>query len=111
MIEKIVIQHLNSVQNVPVYAEVPTNPPKKFIVIEKTAGGINNHVCRSTIAVQSYDETMLGAAELNEELKGHMMTMVTLPDVSAVVLNSDYNYTDNESKRYRYQAVYNIVHF
>lgn len=111
MIEKTIIQYLNTVQTIPVFAEVPNTPPNKFIVVEKTSGGMNNHLCNSTVAVQCYGASLFDAAELNETIKGHMFTMVSLPGVSAVVLNSDYNFTDEESKRYRYQAVFNIAHF
>lgn len=111
MIEKTVIQYLSEVQTVPVYAEVPTEPPTEFIVVEKTSGGRNNHINDSSIAIQSYSNTMLGAADLNELMKGYMLSLVSLSEVSRVILNSDYNYTDTSTKRYRYQAVYDIVHY
>ena len=34
-----------------------------------------------------------------------------LDAVSASRLNSDYNFTDTTTKRYRYQAVYDLVYF
>lgn len=111
MIEKTVIQYLNQVQTVPVFAEVPTNPPNEFVIVEKTSGGMTNHISESKIAIQSYSETLLGAAELNEEMKGYVFSLVSLSEISRVFLNSDYNYTDTSTKRYRYQAVFDITHY
>ena len=37
--------------------------------------------------------------------------MVALDEVSKVSLNSDYNFTDAATKRYRYQAVFDIIHY
>lgn len=111
MIEKTIIKFLTENYDVPVFAEVPTTPPKRFIVIEKTSGGRTNHVNRSTVAVQTYGENLLDAAEMSDDLKTWMFLLVSDPTVSAVVLNSEYNYTDTTTKRYRYQSIYDIVHF
>ena len=40
-----------------------------------------------------------------------MRDAVTLDDVISCKLNSDYNYTDKETKRYRYQAVFDIRYY
>ena len=37
--------------------------------------------------------------------------IVSLYSIGSAKLNSDYNYTDMETKRYRYQCVYNIVFY
>ena len=39
-----------------------------------------------------------------------MAGIVELPDVSRSALNSDYNYTDTDTKTYRYQAVYDLTY-
>jgi len=48
---------------------------------------------------------------LNEAVKAAVEMLVELDDVSSVSLNSDYIYTDTESKKYRYQAVFDIKHY
>ncbi len=48
---------------------------------------------------------------LNEEVKQAIEKMVELPSISRVELNSDYNFTDTETKRYRYQAVVDFIYF
>ena len=37
--------------------------------------------------------------------------MITLNSISKIKLNSDYNFTDTETKEYRYQAVFDINHY
>jgi hypothetical protein len=52
------------------------------------------------------------AAELSEEVVTLMCYgLVGLEEVSKVSLNSEYNYTDTVEKKYRYQAVFDIVHY
>ena len=40
-----------------------------------------------------------------------MRNIIELDNVSKAKLNSDYNYTDTAKKRYRYQAVYEVIYF
>ena len=99
-----------------VFAERPDNIPEKYIVLEKTGTSTSNMITTSTVAIQSCCDSMQGksfldAAELNEELKGVMEELIELDDIVMVNLNSDYNYTDDTTKEYRYQAVYEITHY
>ena len=49
---------------------------------------------------------------MNEEIKAMMLDgLITLGAVAKVDLNSDYNFTDTTTKTYRYQAVFDIVHY
>ena len=111
MIEKTVYHYLG--QSFPAFMEIPESfPDKPFVVIEKLpGGGKENHINSSRIAVQSYGNTLFEAAVLNERVKELMDQMVALDEVSKVSLNSDYNFTDAATKRYRYQAVFDIIHY
>lgn len=111
MIEQIVLNHLSTALSVPVFAELPTPLEKSFAVIEKTGSGISNHINSATIAVQAYADTLLGAAQLNEAVKEAMENLIDLDSISRCKLNTDYNFTDTASKRYRYQAVFDITHY
>lgn len=111
MIEKIILDYLSAVMTVPVKMEAPENPPAEFCVIEKTGSDVSNHIKRATVAVQSYAASLYQAAELNEEVKAAMENLSALPEISKVSLNSDYNFTDTQTKKYRYQAVFDIYHF
>ena len=72
---------------------------------------MEDYIYHATVALQSYSYTLLNAAVLNDKVKKAMDEMIELPEISSSKLNSDYNFTDTATKRYRYQAVYNIVFF
>ena len=111
MIEAIVLNYLNAHLSVNVFAEKPTNPPEKYVVIDKIGSSKENYLSSSTIAFQSYAESKYQAALLNEQVKEAVENMIVLDEVSKVELNSDYNFTDTTTKEYRYQAVYEIYHY
>ena len=106
MIETTVLNYLDGVLTEPCSMEVPENPPETFVVIEKTGSSRANRVNSATFAIQSYAGTMEKAAELNEKVKTAMDNIITLSDIGGVYLNSDYNFTNTQTEKYRYQAVY-----
>ena len=111
MIEKVILNYLKEQLNVPVYMERPEKDTGEYVVIEKTGSGRMNHIDRATFALQSFGNSLARTAEINEDVKAAMDDLITLPEVSRSQLNSDYNYTDTQKKRYRYQAVYDITHY
>ncbi len=110
-IEELALGYLSGTLEVPVYMEVPENCPSSFVVMEKTGSRRENRVNHATIAVQSYAETLYGAAALNERVKEAMDGLGALHQIGSAKLNSDYNFTDTATKKYRYQAVYDITHY
>ena len=111
MVEATLLNYLASCLTVPVYMEVPEDIPESFAVLEKVSGGMTDHIYSASFAIQSYAKSMYDAACLNEEIKGHMLYGAVPDEICSVRLNSDYNYTDLNTKRYRYQAVYDIKHY
>lgn len=111
MIEKTILDYLKTKLTVPVYMEEPVDAPGSFVLIEKTGSGRENYIQASTFAFQSYAESLYEAALLNETLKNVIDSLIVLDDIGQVRLNSDYNFTDTTTKRYRYQAVYDITHY
>ena len=111
MVELIVLNYLTNNLDVPIYMEEPENPPESYVVLEKTGSGEANHIERATMAVQSYGASLYDAAVLNGAVKSCLYEMLSLPQITSVNLNSDYNFTDPETKRYRYQGVYDIVYY
>lgn len=111
MIEKIVIDYLEESLGIPVYAEYPENAEALFCVVEKTGSRRDEMIDFSTIAIQSYAPTLYMAAELNLRVKAVMEDIMDLPSINEAELNGDYNFTDLEMKRYRYQAIYEITHY
>lgn len=111
MIEAVIREYLEQALDVPVYLQVPSNPAAKYVSIERTGGGDSNFINSATFAIQSWADSLYEAANLNEQVKELMNNAVTLPMISASDLNSDYNYTDTTTKKYRYQAVYDLTHY
>ena len=111
IIEKFICTYLNERLSVPAYMEEPKEPPKEYVLIDKIGSSESNMIQSAVIAVQSYGESLYRAALLNAEVKELMRDSVVLDSISRCRLNSDYNYTDTETKRYRYQAVFDIVYY
>lgn len=111
MIEEIVVGYLTS-KGYTVYGEEPEKPPQTYAVIGKVGSDEENYISRALITVRSYAPTLLDAAKLNKQIKHDMLYgLLELPQIVGVRLNSDYNNTDPETKRYRYQAVFDITYY
>lgn len=111
MIEEIVQNYLSSKLQVAVRMEEETDLQAEYVLIEKTGGGGTSYIKRATLAIQSYAATRYKAAAINEEVKNAMENIVGLNEISKCTLNTDYDYTDTTRKKYRYQAVFDIVHY
>lgn len=114
LIEKVINDYLNNLEDglAPSYTEMPKTFPGKCYLIEKTGDTRTDHVNRATVAIQSYGGSLYEAMVLNEALKDIMLNdLIQLNEVAGVKLNSDYNYTDTTTKRYRYQAVFSITYY
>lgn len=111
MIEKIIRDYLLSVLTVPVYTDVPANPPESYCVIERTGGGNREHIRDAQIVVDSYGSTRWNAASLHEEVLKKLPDIATGDVVSSCEVNSEYDNTDTETKRYRYGAYFNVVYY
>ena len=111
MIETEVLNVLTAVlAPVPVSMEVPSPMPGTFVVLEKTGTSRTDHITTSTFAVQSWAPTVLDAARLNEQAKAAMDALPARRGIGAARLETDYTFTDPATHRYRYQAVYRVVH-
>lgn len=110
MIEMTVVEYLSTTLSVPAYMEMPEKAPERFVLVEKTGGFVENHIYSATLAIQSYAGSMYEAASLNEVVKKAMDNIIVLDAVSRSKLNTDYNFTDTTKKKYRYQAVYDLVY-
>lgn len=116
MIEKIILDYLNrciteNALGIKAYMERPAENPSSYVLIEKTGGGEENHIKNSTLAIQSIGTSLYEAAALNESIKDFMRAAISLDSITRVEVNSDYNFTDGNTKTYRYQAVFDITHY
>lgn len=111
MIEIIILNHLKDQFTVPVRLEKPEPAPTEYVLLEKIGSSRTNMLSSSTFAFQSYSDSMYGASSLNEKVKQAVDSLIELDDIASIRLNSDYNFTDTTTKKYRYQAVYDIKHY
>lgn len=112
MIELTVYNYLKRIlTDVTVTTEIRQGMPDSFVFIEKTGSSMRDRLNVSKVAVQSYASSLYNAMLLNERTKEAMLNMVSEPEITNVELNSDYNYTDTQTKQPRYQAVFEITHY
>lgn len=111
MIEAIVRNYLKEKLSVEVYMEEPEEIPESYVIIEKTGGGKSNGLNSATLAIQSYAQSLADACLLNEAVKLALEDIDMQDPISKAELNTDYNFTDTETKRYRYQAVYDFIYY
>ena len=82
-----------------------------YVLIDQTGSAKTNHITTTTVAIQSYGASLYEAMLLNERVKDVMDGFLALNEVARVQLDTDYNFTDTETKQYRWQAVYQITHY
>ena len=112
MIELLVLNYLKSVlTDVTVTTEIRQGMGDKFVLIEKTGSGMSEMLPSATFAVQSWACYIYDAMVLNERVKTAMLNLPTIKEVTKCTINSDYNYTDTDTKHPRYQAVFDVVHY
>ena len=111
MIEKTVLDYMNTFSSIPWYMETPVAPPEEYGLIQKTGSSRDNWIYRATIVLQTHAASAYRAACLNEETKTLMDQIIMMHEIAASRLNSDYNFTNTQTKKYRYQAVYDLVHY
>lgn len=110
MIEIVLLNYLKEVLSVDVFMEIPPNPPATYVRIEKTGSSEEEYIETATFALQSYADSMYEAALLNREVIDKMRKIIKLDEVFKVKLNSDYNFTDPSTKKYRYQCIFDITY-
>lgn len=110
MIEVTLISYLSEQLDVPVVMEAP-DQLTDYVLIDKTGSSRTNHIITSTFAIQSYGSTLYEAMLLNGRVEEAMNGFLNDSQVTRVELETDYNFTDTDTKQYRWQAVYDITHY
>jgi hypothetical protein len=112
LIEQTIIDYLLTEDALlPVYAEYPQNPPEHFIIIERTSSDESDFVRNATVAIQTISDSLHDAARMCEWIKTIMGGMPdAVENVFSCRLNSAYNFTDTDTKQYRYQSVFDITY-
>lgn len=113
MIESTILSFLSETElDAPIYMEIPSRPPEEFYVMENTGQRMTDHVRTTTLAVQSYAQSLERAADLAYDIDQVILNrLVELDEVAGVRVNSVHNFTDPSTKQYRYQGVYVVTHY
>lgn len=111
MIENIVRKYLKGQLDTPAYLEEPLSPPAGYILVGKTGSSDSAYLSRATVTVQTYGASLLDAAALCDRVKAAMQGITGLEEVTHCECGGDYNFTDPETHRYRYQAVFYITYY
>lgn len=109
-IEEIICNYITEELDVVCSPVKPSRPFHNKVFVERT-GGTGRFIKNTTVAIQSYGDSMYEAAVLNDMVIAKMYEAVELDPIIEVVLNSNYDFTDTETKEYRYQAVFDITHY
>lgn len=110
MIELVICNYLSSKLDCPVLPEKPDRPFGRMVFVERT-GGRGKFLYETTFAIQSYADSLYEACALNDDVIKAMEGLIECDEITKVSLNSNYNYTDTTTKEYRYQAVFDVIHY
>ena len=107
-----IIEYLNgAIKEIPSYAENPIDPVEEYFVVEQTGGDVVDHTKSVIITIKSYSTSLEKALQNNTLVIAAMGDLILQDDISLISLNGYYNNTDTAKKKYRYQAVFQIVPF
>lgn len=109
IIDEIVIEYLSKVLDEPVFKEKPKNI-KRYVLVQRSGRNEKDKLYNASFIFQSYAESLFEAASLNERVIKAMENMVTLSIVSASKHIDDYEYTNTQTKEYRYQAIFGVYY-
>ncbi len=114
MIEKVIRAKLLEALGVGVYFTEPPKPPREYIIIDKigSSEGAARVINSVTLAVQSiHADSIGGAMELNERVKKAVSALEADDRFTRVRCNSDGDFTDPETRRFRWQALFEITYY
>ena len=111
MIEEKILSYLNNNLEPTTYMEQPKQKLARFYLLERTAGGETNHINDGSFIVQSYAPTLFEASRMNNAMIKVFQSLIELPEITRVVLNSSYNYTDPATQQYRFQANFVVTYY
>lgn len=111
MIELTVKQFVEASLPVPLFMEYPEDPPDSFVVLRKGDSGRDNFLDSAMIVADSYGQSLLEAARLNELVKSILDNLILLDSICGSRRGGDYPAYDTTNKRHRYQAVQNLLHY
>lgn len=110
MILELVKKYLEENMNIPVHMEIPADPPKKYLTIQKLDGGKTNQVKAITLSIEAYDESKYKASMLSDKVEEQMESLGESDKVFSCKLGGGGDDTDSISKKYRFETIWNIYY-
>ena len=106
-------RHLEGKTVYPAFLEEPAKAqrPPRYYIVARMGVSPQNHIHHGRIVVQSYAPSLVEAMALNRAAYDAMQSLPELSAVTAAGLASDYNFTDETTGRYRWQAVYEVIYY
>lgn len=111
MIELIIKKYIENNSDIKVFFEFPKENLKEFVLIDYIGSSSSNQLNSTRLAIQSYSYSLFKVASLNNRIKKILNNIIELNEISKIELDTDYNYSDKELKKYRYQAIFDIFHY
>ena len=109
MIEQLILDWLTE-RDFPAVTEIPEGwTGGALVTIEKVGSSWRQALEEDTVAIQSYGDSLYEAAALNQAVCAAMLELHESAAVCYCRKNSDYNWTDTEKHRYRYQAIFDVL--
>ncbi len=111
MILMTIVGYLSDKLSIPVYAEEPEIPPKRYVIVGNNGTSKKDNLSTSLISLQVYDTSKADSIQSGNGVCEDFEEIIELDEISAVRLNSRYSFDDVATHRYRYQAVYDVYHY
>lgn len=107
--EAVAIKHLSDM-GWEAFADVPSERPDEFVVVERTGGRRRDVVIdEPMLAVQCWSTTRSRASKMALEVARDMEGLIEVPGVNMCRVDSIYNYPDLDSGTPRYQLTCELV--
>lgn len=92
------------------FAEEPAKKPKEYVVVRMVDASRTNHIDACSIYLECVSDSMLNAAKYCNDVKNKMYDFVSVDGISSCRLSGSGKNIDTQQKKYRYEAVFNIVY-
>lgn len=102
----------DKITDVPVFVgEKPKDKPIEYVVIQTIAGYRQNEIDSITLNFESYSDSMLKTAQLNERVKSAMLDSIELNNISSARYSGGGQNIDTATKTYCYESVFNFYYY
>lgn len=109
MIEKTVLDYLDSALDVPVYLEQPKSKPNEYVLIKIISMGRVNYINNASFYLRSISTSLFNASKLNKDVMNAMDAIISEDSISASKIGGMTQDIDTTTKTYAYECVYNLV--